>query len=222
MTVLTRCGRCRSLLGPWERFHGGCACRGPASQINRDTLYAVACTAETPLPVHDLLRLAEQDYGVVMNQSTGYAVLAPDPRFCWAGPGTYGLYRHGILPGPRNLEETARLVLTAAGDLHMDAVDFILKQLGYRFSFGSLRNAVGRSDSILWHGHWWSHPTGDRAMQQLRRDIPVVPPRQKAEFEEIVRRLERQARKHLATRESRLSSIASTDSALLSVDWGDG
>lgn len=222
MTVLARCGKCRSLLGPWEQFDSGCACRGPASDIHRDTLYAVACTAETPLPVHDFLRLAEQDYGVVMNQSTSYAVLAPDPRFCWAGPGTYGLYRHGILPGPRNLEQTARLVLTATGNLHMEAVDFVLKQFGYRFSFGSLRNAVGRSDTILWDRHWWSHPTGERAGRLLRRDIRVVPPRQKAEFDEIIGRLNRQARKHLATRESRLSSISSTASALLAVDWGDG
>lgn len=222
MTVLQRCRSCRSLLGPWEQYYGGCACRGPASETHRDTLYAVACAAKQPLPVHDLVRLAQQDYGDVMNQSTGFAVLAPDPRFCWAGPGAYGLYRHGVIPGPRNLEQTARLVLAAAGNLHMDAVDFILKQLGYRYSFGSLRNAVGRSDSILWDGHWWSHPTGEGAMRLLQRDIPVVPPFQDSEFNEIIRQLERQARKHLATRESRLSSISTAAAAILSIDWGDG
>src|SRR4051794_35604326 len=100
MSLLLRCrGRCRSLLAPWEVFEGGCACEGPKSQINADTLYAVACTADTPLPVHDYLRLAERDFGVFMSKPTAEAAIAPDPRFCWAGPGVYGLYRHGVLPG---------------------------------------------------------------------------------------------------------------------------
>ena len=222
MSVLRHCGKCRSLLGPWEVHRGGCACRGPASQTHRDTLYAVACTVEKPLPVHDLLRLAYQDHGAVMNKTTALATLAPDPRFCWSGPGTYGLYRHGILPGPRNLEEVARLVLTAAGDLDMDAVDFVLKQLGYRFAVGSLRNAIGRSQVITWRGYWWSHPQGDQARQLVRQDIAVVPERQRAEFDEIIVRLERQVEKHLATRESRLSSISNIAVTLQALDWAQG
>lgn len=222
MSVLIRCDKCRNLLGPWEVHRGGCACRGTKSPIHRDTLYAVACSAPRPLPVHDFRRLANEDYGAVMNRSTALATLASDRRFCWSGQGTYGLYRHGILPGARNLEEVARLVLTAAGDLHIDTVDFVLKQLGYRFAVGSLRNAVGRSDAITWRSHWWSHPQGDQARRLLRRDIAVVPERQRAEFDEIILRLEHKVRQHMATRESRLSSISSAAAAFEALEWVNG
>jgi hypothetical protein len=222
MSLLARCRKCRSLLAPWESYAGGCACKGRKSQTNADTLYAVACTADTALPAHDYLRLAQQDFGAFMSKPTAEATMAPDPRFCWAGPGMYGLYRHGVLPGPRRLEECARLTLMAAGPLHMDVVGFILKQLGYRFADGSLRNAIGKSNYISWDRHGWSHPTGEAARLQLRREIAVVPPRQRAEFDEITDRLTRAAAKHLITREQRLASIPTTISRLLPVDWDDG
>lgn len=48
------------------------------------------------------------DYGYHFGQQQiANTTLATDRRFCWAGQGIYGLYRHGPLPGPRNLEVRA-------------------------------------------------------------------------------------------------------------------
>lgn len=222
MTALTKCAFCKSVLAPWEVHRGGCACRERQSSMNADTLYAVACNSDGPLPIHDLIRIAERDFGAAVSKSTALASVGPDPRFCWSGSGTYGLYRHGVLPGPRNLEESARLVLLSAGRLHIDVVDFVLKQLGYRFAIGSLRNAVSWSHHITWSRYGWSHPVGEDARLQLRRDIPVVPDRQKAEFDEIIDRLQRRIQRALETREERVASSPSTLSDVLGVDWGDG
>ena len=190
--------------------------------MNADTLYAVACNSDVVLPVHDLIRIAERDFGASVGKSTALSTISPDPRFCWAGSGTYGLYRHGVLPGPRNLEEAARLVLMSAGRLHIDAVDFVLKQLGYRFAIGSLRNAVSRSYYITWTWQGWSHPDGEDARLQVRRDMPVLPNRQRAEFDEIIDRLRRDVQRSLETREERVANAPSTLSEVLGVDWGDG
>ncbi len=223
MSALTRCcDECGSILAPWEVTLEGCACQGQKSRTNADILYAVACTVNTPLPVHDYVRLAQQDFETFMTKSTALATIAPDPRFCWAGQGVYGLYRHGVLPGPRTLEQCARMILIAAGSLHMDVVGFVLRQLGYRFADGSLRNAVGRSYYITWESHWWTHPTGEAARLKLRRELSVVPPRQRAEFDEIIDHLERATGQHLATRDQRIASVPATVSGLLPVDWGDG
>lgn len=222
MIVLTRCSRCRSVLSPWEVGQGGCACRRPNGRNNADALYALACSAETPLPVHDYVRLAKQDLGAFMTKSTAEATIAPDQRFCWAGPGTYGLYRHGVLPGPRKLEECARMLLVATGPLHMEAVSFVLKQLGYRFADGSLRNAIAKSWHIKWDQRVWTHPNGEAARLRLRREIPVVPPRQRSQFEEIMHRLNRAAARALTTRERRRASVPITVSQFVAPDWEDG
>ncbi|MFN2503677.1 MAG: hypothetical protein ABR540_05500 [Acidimicrobiales bacterium] len=139
-------------------------------------LYAIACTATQPLHARDFVRNAERDYGSIFGLATALAMLA-DPRFCWAGKGLYGLYRHGPLPGPRNLEEATRLVLVAAdAPLGQEAVDFCLKQLGYRYSVGSLRNAVSRSESVAWlTSGFWDHNRGDDAEWELLHDMRVVP-----------------------------------------------
>lgn len=211
------CSSCRAVLSAWE--YPGCSCRGPRCRTNQEVLYAIACEADAPLRTADFVRIAARDHGVHMGTGTATAVLAPDPRFCWAGRGLYGLYRHGPLPGPRNLEHAARVVLVAAGrPLDAEVVDYCLKQLGYRFSSGSLRNAVGRSASISWSwmGHW-DHPRGDSAQLSLREDIPVVPPRRRAAWIELRDEVATQIKALIRQRDMRLRALA--DVSRFGIDW---
>jgi hypothetical protein len=72
-------------------------------------------------------------------------VLADDLRACWAGKGIYGLYRHGLLPGLRDLGRAAAVYIHASDlALTVDEVRFILRYVGYRFSANSLEPALWR------------------------------------------------------------------------------
>jgi hypothetical protein len=176
-------------------------------------LYAVAASVPGPLRVQDFVRLADSQYGHRITQSSANVTLA-DPRFCWAGQGTYGLYRHGPLPGPRSLEPAARLVLTAADrPMTIAAIDYCLKALGYRYNSGSLRNAVNRSLAIKyrWTDGLYDHPRGEAAERQLRRQTKVVPPRHRAAWESLRGRLARSIEDALSTRAARLRDLENPD-----------
>lgn len=212
-----KCSKCQAVLSEWE--HPGCSCVGPRRRTNSEVLYAIACSTDAPLRTLDFVRIAEQDHDTHMSPGTATAVMAPDPRFCWAGRGLYGLYRHGPLPGPRNLEEAARVVLVAAGrPLDAEVVEYCLKQLGYRFSSGSLRNAVGRSPAISWG--WlgdWDHPRSEAAQLALRKEIPVVPPRRRAAWDNLRSHIAKQVNQSIRYREKRLRALA--DPRRFGVDW---
>lgn len=174
------CAQCGAALTAWEQED--CACTGPKWVINREVLYSIACNAKETLHARDFVRHAQMDHSVFLDNATAVATLAGDPRFCWAGKGIYGLYRHGPLPGPRNLEQAARIILVASGGpLTQDALDFCLKQFGYRYNLASLRNAVARSSHISWDRYGsWDHSRTEEAQMEMRLQIPIVPQRQRA------------------------------------------
>lgn len=202
------CDHCSSVLADWEGNR--CACGGPFARTNREILYAVACAASEPLHARDFVRAAERDFGAHMNVPTANAVLAPDQRFCWAGKGVYGLYRHGPLPGPRTLEQAARLILVAAGEpLNLEVVDFCLKRLGYRYNVASLRNGVSKSYWISWDWYGtWDHARGDAAERTLRQEIPVVPPKRRAAWNRLRDRTAIQIQSAVSERAARLQALA--------------
>lgn len=171
------CTRCLSRLSDWERK--GCACSGPRSKTNSETLYCVACDATGPLHVRDYIRIAARDFNVHMNPPTARMTLSMDRRFCWAGRGTYGLLRHGLVPGIRNLNDAARVMLFIAGrPLPSEVVHHCLQQFGYRYAPGSLRNAVARGGNInLLSDGMWDHLRSKGADRALRAEIGVVRPR---------------------------------------------
>ena len=189
LTDYPHCEDCQAPLSAWER-RGRCGCRGPRSPSHVEVLYAVAATSPGPLRVRDFVRLAEAQFGHRLSLASANVTLM-DRRFCWAGQSTYGLYRHGPLPGPRSLEPAARLVLTvAAAPMTLDAMDYCLKQLGYRYSYGSLKNAVNRSASIRARiDGLHEHPQGEAAERQLRQEVLVVPPRERAAWIQLRSRL---------------------------------
>lgn len=208
----TRCDRCSAILSPWEPADR-CGCAGPRRPSHPEVLYAVAASVPGPLRVQDFVRLADSQYGHRITRASANVTLA-DPRFCWAGQGTYGLYRHGPLPGPRSLEPAARLVLTAAGrPMTMEAIDYCLKALGYRYNSGSLRNAVNRSFTIKyrWADGLYDHPRGEAAELQLRHETRVVPPRHRAAWESLRERLARNIEDALKTRAARLRDLENPD-----------
>jgi hypothetical protein len=216
--ALPSCPACNSILAPWEK--GRCSCKDGRWNSSKEVLYAVACTTKQPLYTRDFVRLADAEHGQVIQQSTAAVSLSSDPRFCWAGQGLYGLYRHGPLPGARNLEQASRLVLVTAGiPLTVIALDFILKRIGYRFNPASLYNALNRSRRITWRREdgQWEHPKGEAAELALRKSIPVVPSRQREQWHFLRDRLQAQIASALADRQKLLQDLS--DLTRYGIDW---
>lgn len=210
------CPNCGAVLSQWEKR---CACDGPWASTIREVLYAVACAAEGPIHVRDFVRNARRDFGLYLTNPTANATLGPDRRFCWAGKGLYGLFRHGPLPGPRNLEEAARVLLVAAGEpLSGKVVHYCLKRMGYHYNEASLQNAVARSNSISrdWYGVW-SHPQGEAAERDLRSQVPVVPPRARAAWTSLRDDIGRRVHEAAADRAARLRAAA--DTSRFGLNW---
>jgi hypothetical protein len=212
-----KCKTCGSILSAWEM--GTCGCKTPLAETHREILYTIACRASGVLHARDFVRNAERDHHLFLDSATAIATLATDPRFCWAGRGVYGLYRHGPLPGPRNLEQAARLILIAAGrKLTQPMVDFCLKQLGYRYNVASLRNAVAQSNDISWDRYGgWDHAHGEAAELALRAQLRIVPPRQKAAWIWLRDETNKQVRTSLAKRNVHLRAFA--DSRNFGMNW---
>jgi hypothetical protein len=213
------CGSCGAPLAAWEKDH--CGCHGPRQLNNAEILYAIACTVGAPLHIRDYVRLADRDYGRRLSAPTATATLAPNPRFCWAGKGLYALYRHGPLPGPRNLEEASRVVLLAAGGpLTTSALDYCLKQLGYRYNVASLNSAVSRSPRITSEQNGqWDHPRGEAAERELRLQIPIVPAGQPAAWMATRDHLVQQVQRALAQRAMLLKDLENP--SRFGFDWSE-
>lgn len=216
---LKTCARCGAVLAAWE--HAGCACTGPKWRVNREVLYAIACNAKETLHARDFVRNAQRDHATSLDSATAVATLAGDPRFCWAGKGLYGLYRHGPLPGPRNLEQAARIVLVTSGaPLTQEAVDFCLKQFGYRYNLASLRNAVARSSHISWDRYGiWDHSRTEAAELELRSQVPIVPQRQRAAWINLRQATANQVHTAIVDRNARLVSL--TNPMRFGMNWED-
>lgn len=211
------CPKCGAELAAWER--GACGCAITVPLTTREALYAVSCSNSGPLHARDLARLAVQDYRVYFRPNAAITVLANDPRFCWGGPGLYGLYRHGLIPGPRGLEQLARVVLVVAGQpLPHDLLDYSLKQMGYRFSSASLRNAVMRSEHVYRDRYGaWDHRRGEEAERELRGDIRIVPERQRLAWVLLRNAVAARIRAALNQRGERIRALA--DPARFGMNW---
>jgi hypothetical protein len=111
------------------------------------------------------------------------------------------------------------VLLAAREELTIQALDYSLKQLRYRFNVASLNNAVLGSRSIIWTGTGYLHPTSDAAQRELRSLIPVVPSSRRAdgEFEELCCRLHQEIKRSLRERAERLRRAA--DPTRLIGDW---
>jgi hypothetical protein len=173
--VIGFCDTCRAEYGPWERR----PC--PLLRAERgwrltvpDLAVAVLEQSDRPLTVYDIARSARRDFATDANESTLQVSISTDPRFCWAGKGLYGLYRHGLVPGPRSLAGVARIYLYSHGPLSHAALDFVMKHVGYRFQSASLNTALNNDGDVYWFnwegGWYWDTartPDAGEAIQRL-------------------------------------------------------
>jgi hypothetical protein len=145
--VIDECPYRGSLLGPAENPLGCLTCRGGGSGSNRDDVIEVLEQSEIPLPHWDIKRVLDRDRAYSVHNGSLLVWLGQDGRACWGGKGIYGLYRHGLLPGVRDLGTPAALYLYVT-DLVLDyrEVWFVMKNSGYRSEEVSIYYALRRAE----------------------------------------------------------------------------
>jgi len=126
---------------------------------------------DQPLPYWDIRRLMKANGARSVNEASLKVQLANDKRLCWAGAGTYGLFRHGLVPGVRDLSRVGGIYLHAAdNELNLVELTFVLRHVGYRFRDLSLRSALWRGvDLGIYRGEGvssWRGSRDSRARQQ--------------------------------------------------------
>jgi hypothetical protein len=162
--------------------------------------------SDTALTVYDIQRSIRRDLGIDVSQEALQDGISGDRRFCWAGKGLYGLYRHGLIPGPRSLAGIARVFLYSHGPLQHAPLEFVMKYVGYRFQSASLYGALNRDPDVSWFyadgGWYWDTARTPEADKALRVLCAYPTP---AELDVIVLRCAETVKAALAERERRLS-----------------
>jgi len=168
------CEACEAELGPWE--DGICPVllrmrRPLASLNNADAAVLVLEGSDVPLSVYDIERGIARELGKSVNRGSLNVSLANDMRFCWAGRGIYGLFRHGLIPGPRHLAGIGRFFIYSYGSsIALADLEFVMKYAGYSFTSASLTRALTDDDDVYWPT--WSECDVHRspsATHELRR-----------------------------------------------------
>jgi hypothetical protein len=127
--------------------------------------------ANGALSVYDIGRGIRRDLNLDVSRSSLNVALASDRRFCWAGRGLYGLYRHGLFPGPRNLTGVARLFLYASEcPMSVDALRFAMQQAGYRLHRQSLYGVLERDRLVGWASGGYRIVKGTSVKRELIAD----------------------------------------------------
>lgn len=189
--MIRTCPVCAADLGPSEDTRGCLTCRGVRTKSIATRAVALLERIDQPLPYWDIQRLIEANGGGAIREGSLKVQLATDKRTCWAGPGNYGLFRHGLLPGVRDLGSTASAYLLAADTtMSISELAFVLKSAGYRFREASLRSALlrgfGRPEGVS----LWSGSRSD--LRQQREAARVMGLRRGELFEEIMTRTAQQ------------------------------
>jgi len=207
--VITQCDHCQADRGPSELG----VCPVQAGNVRWMTVPDLAVYAlersEQPLTLYDITRVIRRETGRTVNGATLQVSISNDPRFCWAGKGLYGLYRHGLIPGPRSLAGIARVFLFSHGSMTHDELEFVMKGAGYRFQGASLNQALN-NESEVWSFHtmtgWaWATSRTEEAAVKLRR-LGVA--RSRDDFDIIVARTADTVSASLAERKRRLRGEA--------------
>lgn len=106
------CRRCGAPLGPQEGE--ACLHHGPRRATVMPAIVRALETSPVPLGIDAVCeRLARE--GVEATRGRVATEMAADRSLCWARKGTYGLVRHGLVPGVRSLEDLVLLAVVAAG-----------------------------------------------------------------------------------------------------------
>lgn len=173
--MIRACKVCGAELGPWEA--SSClSCQGNTASIwsmaNSDAGVRVLEREDAPLTVYDIQRGIRREFGKEVLRGSLAVSLSVDPRFCWAGKGLYGLYRHKLVPGPRNLAGIAKFFLYTYGDaLALQQLSFVMKYVGYRYQDQSLVNALTYEPAVQWVGRWACRLPKNGATRAALRDL---------------------------------------------------
>lgn len=202
--MIRPCPFCGAVLGPSESAAGCLTCRGGGDGSNRDAVVAVLERSERPLPHWDVKRILERDQGYRVADGSILAWLA-DPRACWGGKGIYGLYRHGLLPGVRDLGAAASVFLYATERiLHHSELWFAMRYAGYQAEEASVYYALRRAATAdLVHDSWtgWRRPPRNQLpLARLKRSVGA----RGRDFELVIERAGQQVEAALAERSRRL------------------
>ena len=175
---MNTCLGCQAIIGPTERRACPTYRRGRGGQLtNSDMAVFVLEASEEPLTLYDIHRGVQREFGWAPERNSLNATVALDRRSCWACRGLYGLWRHGLVPGPRKLADVARLVLYCHDQpLSLDELAFTLRHLGYRFQQASLHRVLTTTPTIKRQG--WAEYSVDpspAAGTVLRADFGLGP-----------------------------------------------
>ncbi len=138
---------------------------------NTDAAVLILEQEDAPVSTYDVARGIRREFGWTVAKASLAVSLSSDRRVCWAGRSLYGLFRHGLFPGPRNLAGVAKLFLYSyAKPLDDELLAFVMQYAGYRFQRTSLRNALYRDDDVFWK-KWsgWKVPVNWTTRATLRR-----------------------------------------------------
>ena len=138
------CGICGALVSPWECSTClSCTVQKPRWLSNADAAVFVLEKERHPVTTYDVVRGIRREFGWTIPMGSMTGAMSSDRRFCWAGRSTYGLYRHGVFPGPRNLSGVAKLFLYShRGPMRTEILAFAMQYAGYRFQQASLDSAL--------------------------------------------------------------------------------
>jgi hypothetical protein len=181
-------------------------CQSVSSRTIAERALRVLEEADQALPYWDIGRLLRAS-GCDIYEPSLKTQLATDRRFCWAGRGIYGLFRHGFLPSVRDLARVGGTYLHAAGrPLTVTELDFILKFVGYRYQELSLRNALWRGAGLgIYRSESAESWSAARDSKSGQREVArAMGMRRGPIFREIVERTTAQVEEALCERERRL------------------
>jgi hypothetical protein len=171
---LAKCPHCGAGLGPWEDRSGCITCNGYKPTSVADRAVAVLEKSKRPIAHWDVKRALDRRSAQPVNEKTLLAQLGSDRRACWSGSGIYGLYRHGLLPGARDLTAVGSILSYSSEEpLLIEELCFVARYVGYSFADASLSTALARfagpikqDSSGRWSGER-NDPAAERYMAAL-------------------------------------------------------
>jgi hypothetical protein len=203
------CPYCGAELGPSESSLGCLSCRGGGTGTLRDDIVEVLEQSDVPLPHWDIKRLLDRETGYETPKTSLLMTVSGDARTCWGGKGIYGLYRHGLLPGVRDLGGVASVFLYVTADaLDYREIWFAMRHTGYRSLETSVYYALTRAEreglvERTW-GVLWQRPTRTQLPQARVKTLLQTRGR---DFEAVLERTERQLCAGLAERRRRIGIL---------------
>ena len=167
-----RCELCGASMSPWEeKTCLTCKLRSPRWLSNSDAAVFLLEKEQHAVTTYDLTRGMRREFGWEIPKASIAAALSTDRRCCWAGRSMYGLYRHGLFPGPRNLAGVATIFLYSHREpMPTEVLGFAMQYAGYRFQQASLRSALRYDVNINlepWRG--WVVRSRKNARARLRQ-----------------------------------------------------